>query len=493
MVSIMAKDRGLTNLGLVKDPGFQPCEPGVYHTTVADMASGAVISLASRFDQVVMLDQPRSSWTHWKLLQSTYKIMVHLEAQNVPVVFRDNVNVQSLQRIESLVQTNKSFCIYPWINLVNWDDGGLRLCARSSTVVTPEYSVSAWQQSPVRADIKSKMLQGQRLPEHCSYCYRYEDLGIESYRQYETRDWLNTLGIDDLKDLPPRDTPRYYEIDWSSHCNLKCRGCTPWRSSAIELEFKKHNIQLPWPVNNRSVKDAGYPKVDVIDVDSLDRTCRVYVTGGEPVIMPETVEFMRRCIERERTDFELTMSTNGVQIPSRFREMSKHFTNLNLSFSLDGYDEVNDYWRSGAVWSKIVRNMHDMRSLGHTVTVNCVPGIYNVTNLHRLFEWLDREFPKAVVYLQINHNELQSAYNHPDAEKVIDSMLRCQKTQVYWSDGKSCRTAIDSLLQYYQAPHEINWENLRGFFDYNDRLDAVRGVRLADAIPELEACRTLLK
>lgn len=489
LVTDLARLKGLENRGLIDNTDPDLSQPGVYHTTVADLSLGDIINLSKNFQTIIMLDQPRSEWSHWKLLQSTYKVMVAIEEIGANTEFRNNQNVQSMQKIENMVKDNPSWCIYPWINLVGRNERGLPLCQRSRTIVSKDLDLDSWKSSEIRRNIKNKMLRGEKIPEHCSFCYNYEDLGIESYRQYESRDWLNQLDIDNFDDLEKLTTPMYYEIYWSNQCNLKCRGCVPQRSSAIEKEFQKFNIKAPMEFK----ADHRYPKIDLVDIDGLVRQSRVYVTGGEPVIMPETLEFMRRCIDRGRTDFELTMSTNGVKIPQKFIELSRYFSNLNFSFSIDGYGPVNDYWRSGARWDSIVDNMHAMSAMGHKISINNVPGIYNVTNMHLLFEWLDQEFPQIALYLQINHHGIQSAYNHPNARAVVNSMRLCQQTKVYQSDGKSCRTAIDSIHDHYVKNPECDLESLKQFFEYNDRLDEVRGVRLADHIPELEACRALIK
>lgn len=487
--TIVAHDHGMVNHGLISRSDFIPESPGVYHTSVADISSGAIINLAKKFDITIMLDQSRESWPHWKNLLSTYKIMIDLESQGYLTEFSNNNNVREILKIDRMIKENPSWCIYPWINLMVRDGTGTRLCARSETYLTKELSIDAWQNSGIRKELQEKMLRGERMPEHCSMCYRYEDLGIESYRQYESRDWLHQLGISEYHQLSSISQPKYYEIHWSNRCNIKCRGCVPSRSSAISEEFQRHHVIMPFaddPID-------AYPGVDIVDISSLDHVSRVYITGGEPTIMPETIEFMRRCVEQNRTNFELTMSINGVKIPEEFAEISRHFSNLNLSFSLDGYGPINDYWRSGSRWDRIVANMHRMQEFGHNITINTVPGIYNVTNLHRLFEWLDQEFPQVVIYLQINHNRIQNAYNHPDAPAVIESMRRCQETQVYWSNGKSCRTGIDSIYDYYSKNPKCNLEDLQGFFEYNDRLDEIRGMYLRDYIPELEAGRSLIK
>jgi hypothetical protein len=282
--------------------------------------------------------------------------------------------------------------------------------------------------------------------------------------------------------------PYYYELSLGNHCNIKCRSCQPSFSRPIGDEFKKFNIIPPKGMS----WDPGTPSIDQIDLDNLDKKSTVYFQGGEPTIMPEVLEFMKRCLVKNKTDFNLSMCTNGVKFSDKFLKLVSNFTNTNFSFSIDGFADINDYWRSGSDWNKVIANAHLLQSQGHSVSINTVPGIYNVTNLHLLFEFLDREFPFTAVYLQINYLEWQSAFNHPNSKLVVDSMRQCMNTSVYHSNGKSCKTAIDSIYQYYSNNPTCNIDNLREFFNYNDQLDQARGVRLADYIPELEATRILI-
>ena len=476
------------NHGLISDPRFDPVLPGFYHTTVVDIPWGKLLKLAQRFDIIVMLDQPVAQWSHWKCFQATFKLMTKLEDLGMNTVFRDNNNIKNLLYWTDLLYTkNKSFCIYPWINFS--DDGkNLSLCSRASDVVTTVDKFQDWNSDENYTLIRNKMLQGERLPSHCEVCYNYEKTGIESYRQFETMDWVTQLDIKNIDDLSKLQRPYFYEMHMGNNCNIKCRGCSPAASAPIGQEFKKFNIVPPGVMR----QIPGSASIDQIDIDNLDKQTSVYFQGGEPTIMPEVTEFMRRCIAKNRTDFFLTMCTNGVKFSKEFLELFSNFSNTNLSFSLDGYDKINDYWRSGSRWNRVIDNAHLLQSQGHSISINTVPGIYNVTNLHLLFEFLDREFPFTAMYLQINYLPWQSAFNHPTPQLVVDSMHKCQQTSVYHSNGKSCKSGIDSILNHYVNNPVCDLQFLRDFFTYNDQLDRARGVRLADYIPELESARSLV-
>jgi sulfatase maturation enzyme AslB (radical SAM superfamily) len=488
-VSEIARSNNTVNHGLVVDAEFDPGIPGYYHTTVIDIPFGSLLQLAQRFDVIVMLDQPQSQWSHWKCLSATFKLMEQLEKLDKPTVFRDNKNSKKITYwTDLLYKKNKSFCIYPWINFHNTGKE-LKLCSRAKATVTTPDNLKDWATDPNYNAVRTKMLNGELIPDQCQTCYKYEDLGIESYRQFDSLDWISQLDLESIEDLQKIKQPYFYEVHLGNHCNIKCRGCQPAYSKPIGDEIKKFNIVAPGHIDWQ----PRTASIDQIDIDTLSAKSSVYFQGGEPTIMPEVQEFMERCIEKNKTDFNLTVCTNGVKLSDKFLNSVSKFSNTNFSFSIDGYDRINDYWRSGSVWSKVIANAKLLQSQGHFISINTVPGIYNVTNLHLLLEFLDREFSHTAIYMQINYLPWQSVFNHPNSELVIESMKRCMNTSVYHSNGKSCKSAIDSIYNHYTNDPTCNIDDLRDFFMYNDQLDRARGVKLADYIPELEAVRTLIQ
>jgi pyruvate-formate lyase-activating enzyme len=473
------------NHGLIVDAGFTPSQSGYYHTSLLDIPSGVIPRLAQHFDTVILLDQPVSQWSHWKPLLTCYKVMIELENLGIHTVYRENENIKKYQTFDQFLKENKSFCIYPWINLCE-ESGHLTVCARSKAKITTIEELTDWQTDLNYQLIRQSMLEGKQLPKHCSVCYDYEAKDIESYRQFETKEWIGQLDLNSLEDLNNITHPYYYEIRLSNKCNLMCRGCKPEWSHLIDQEYKKFNITYPYG------QSWEYSNLDRINIATLNKKSRVYLTGGEPTIMAEVLDFMRQCIDQGRTDFDFSLTTNGQKISPRFLELADHFTNMNFAFSLDGYGQVNNYWRWGSEWNTVINNARLLANRGHNININTVPGIYNVTNLHLLFEFLDQEFPFVRMYLQLNYNGIQSAFNHPNNELVLESMKRCQQTNIYKADGKSTKSGIDTLHDYYSANPTCDLTSLKGFFEYNDQLDRARNVQLANYIPELEACRSLI-
>jgi len=461
---------------------------GYYHTSVTDLSSGEIVKLAEKFDKVRLLDQPRDQWSHWKVLLTSYKICKELDQKGIAVDYRFNENIKSFKTFYNLVhEENSSFCIYPFV-LLTEDKGIVTTCARSNTKIADSINdIKNFKNDPRFQEIRNKMLKGEKVLPHCQECYNYESKGIESSRQFETMDWVSKLELETLDDLEKLDHPHYYEIRLSNKCNLMCRSCRPEHSHLIEKEYKIHNIQHPYPIKFK------YSNFGHVHIPSLDNKSRIYLTGGEPTVMQEFYDFCNECIRLGHTDFDFTIGTNGQKFTPKFWSVINHFTNMNFSVSVDGFGKYNDYQRWNSEFDTVMANAKKLEKQGHNVTFLVVPGIFNVTNLHLLFEYLDEHFPRTALYLQINREQIQSAYNHPFPELVVESMKKCQQTKIYHSDGRSCKTTIDSILSYYSNNPKLNVKLLQRFFEYNDKIDSARGVQLKDYIPELEAGRQFLK
>jgi len=460
---------------------------GYYHTSLVDLSVGSIIKLAKKFNKVIFLDQPLSEWSHENLFNATYNLITELDKLGIDIKYKDNENIKNIFYWDKLVVENKSFCIHPWILLIE-ENGKHVLCPRSAKKVTdlPLKEID-WKNNNEYQSIRQNMLDGKTMHDRCTVCYDYESKGIESYRQFETKEWANRLHLNSLDDLKNITAPYFYDIRLSNKCNMMCRSCNPLYSNLIDKESKKFNIVY------KVSPSYTYSKLDCIDIDRLTPKTRVYLTGGEPTVMTEIYDWMQQCIDAGQTDFDFTLGTNGQRLNKRFLKLIKHFTNLNFSISLDGYGRINEYWRWGSNFDTITKNIHTLKNQGHNISINCVPGIYNVTNLHLLLEFLDQELPMTTIYMQLNYVDFQSAYNHPISELVLKSMERCKNTSVYYADGKSNKTTIDSLYDYYSSNPTCDLALLKEFFDYNDKLDQARNVRLVDYIPELEACRKYLK
>ena len=485
MVSNLALISDSSNHGLVTSADYVPTQTGYFHTSLADLSPGDILQgLVSRFDEIKMLDQSIDSYPHWKSFVHTFRFMLILEQQGAETDFRNNINNRDILYWYDLLHRNKSICVYPFINLIN-DYGSAVQCQKQSRPITKIDSISEWSTDPSFAPIRTAMLAGEKIPDRCSVCYEREETGHESARQFESLEWAMELRLRTEHDLPLIKHPVLYEIRPSNRCNIMCRMCDDKHSHLIEQENLK--IGLPITTADWRMQDFPYDKIDWATVK------RIYWAGGEPTIMPEFYAFLRRCIQLKRTDFYLSIGTNGQKISNTLLDLLKEFSAVNFSVSFDGYQGVNDYIRWGSHFDTIRNNCFRILEHGHQLAFQTVFSMYNATRIHEVYEFYDRDFAGCNTLVQpaskVNH--YLGPWHNPLREKILESMYRCRETKVYYNNGRNTNDLVEELIDRCNN-HDWDRKILSDFFIYNDKLDRSRGSQLGHYIPELEQCRKMI-
>jgi len=455
--------------------------PGWYHSSIYDVEYNRLLDLANKFDLVIMLDQPRDRYSHADAFYRTVDLVKNLpNGKLLNPEYATNINF-----FEEIVKTNKSFCIFPFIDLTNLrTDGQTTICCRSAEPITHVSKVVNWQTNKEYNDIRNNMINGVLIPTHCSSCYELENKNILSARQQETVEWVTRLNLTSIDDLKTITHPACFEVHVSDICNLQCRMCVPISSRLIAREYKKLNLIKELP-------QTYHDGFDIVDFTNLKK---LYVTGGEPLATPSFFNFINRCIENKKTDFEFSINTNATKLSNRFKKQLKHFSNMHFIVSIEGYGPLNYYIRWPSVWDNIIKNIHYLRKHKHSVAINITVSIYNVIGLYDLLKFFDNEFPGLLVHCGacLSDNDRLSGFRFPDSNLVVDKLLLVQQLNCYKND-KLLKSFIDGLILYYQSNPTVDLEKLKEFFEFNDKLDQSRNIKLVDYIPELEQFRTLIK
>jgi uncharacterized protein YggT (Ycf19 family) len=125
-----------------------------------------------------MLDQDVDSYPHWKSFVNTFRLMIELEEKGYNTVFRDNSSNTDILYWHNLLKTNKSLCLYPFINLIN-DFGSAVMCQKNPNPLTKIESIVNWSTDPAFMPIRNNMIAGLRMPDKCGICYEREEEGGE--------------------------------------------------------------------------------------------------------------------------------------------------------------------------------------------------------------------------------------------------------------------------------------------------------------------------
>ena len=166
---------------------------------------------------------------------------------------------------------------------------------------------------------------------------------------------------------------------------------------------------------------------------------------------------------------------------------------MQFVVSLEGVGDVNDYVRWPSHWDTIVRNMKYLVDNNHKIVINTTLSINNVTRVYDLFKWLDDEFSGVLVHAlpASSKNNMLSAFIFPNAKLALSKLLPIRQLKCYNND-KLLKSLVDGLIEHYQDNPTVDLEKLKLFFEFNDKLDQSRNIRLADYIPELAQERKLI-
>ena len=88
---------------------------------------------------------------------------------------------------------------------------------------------------------------------------------------------------------------------------------------------------------------------------------KIFMAGGESIIMPEHWKFLDKLISENRCDnILLEYQTNLSKLTFKGRhifDIWKKFKNINICASLDGSHKLAEYFRCGSDWKTIENNI----------------------------------------------------------------------------------------------------------------------------------------
>jgi GTP 3',8-cyclase len=141
------------------------------------------------------------------------------------------------------------------------------------------------------------------------------------------------------------------------------------------------------------------PKAEVLSIEELERLCSVFIglgvrklrlTGGEPLVRRGIMTLFAALSRHLTTGAlgELTLTTNGSQLPKYARELAQHGVR-RINISLDTLDP--DKFRAITRWgelSKVLAGIDAAQAAGLKVKINAVAlkGV-NEDELATLLEW----------------------------------------------------------------------------------------------------------
>lgn len=309
---------------------------------------------------------------------------------------------------------SKTWCPLPWFNLNSNTDGRVKLCC---SIVENEHVrehnqemnfardpiEKIWNSSYLRK-IRKEMLEGQK-PKACSVCWKLEEEGATSSRQTALQQY-NNLVKNSKQDILS-DLPCSLELRLGNKCNLKCMSCWSLSSSSIFEERKQSlqrtdldpNLISRWTheIKQTSQCDLNWHATEEFKTSfkkMAPSLKRLYLTGGEPTLIAENLEFFKALLDAGNTSCHVRFTTNATVWNPELYALLSQFDSSEVQISLDGFGEMNEYIRFPSRWPVIEKNLDRIFALPEKVSLKIftVVSLLNADSVIDLTDWLLKKY-----------------------------------------------------------------------------------------------------
>lgn len=387
---------------------------------------------------------------------------------------------------------NKSFCVLPWIHLATHPNGGASLCCRSNHTNAISWAKKADTNSLVTLDndklediinskkfieVRQAMLDGIR-PVECEGCWRDEDSGIQSKRQYENERWAHIIDQLEKSAYIHRPNYRYIELRLGNVCNNACLTCNSYSSSKWYPDEKKISKELTWfqlrPLEN--FKWFENPEFYDELTKYSEGVEEIYINGGEPTLIKAHFRYLENLIANgTAAKVHLVYSLNMMDIPDRLIDLWKSFQKVTVNASIDDFNERNYYIRYPTQWEETVTSIEKLNKVSNVYWhVTQTVSILNIMSLDVLGNWLEKNYGKVPHHNYVLYPDYLSIAALPETYKT--------KIRDYYQDKLNDYQRNDL---YAKLLVEYKPELLKKASEFIRAVDKARNLTVDKYIPEL--------
>lgn len=439
--------------------------------------------------------------------------------------------------MDKSVQNSPTFCILPWIHLSTRPNGHVRVCCTanaSSAGATNDKKyggevgivkggdgkpanlnhtdlLTAWNNDYMKT-VRRQMMSGE-IPPSCTKCFKEEEAGHMSKRNWETQYWSSRVSVDELMAMTEADgtvPPKiaYVDLRLGTKCNLKCIMCSPHDSSMWVSDWNK----LYPKIENSSLKEImqwdNKGKVDGATYnwysdnkefwdqlhDQLPNFQQLYFAGGESTIINEHYDLLEECVRRgEASHIELRYNSNGIEMPERLFQLWSHFKRVRFHFSIDSVGEMNDYIRFPSKWEQIEKQLDllDKTPDSVEVTIACAVQVLNIMYIPDFIKWKVKKGYKKINPWPLGAGLINFHFVYHPAHlnvKVLPQALKDKIAAKYEDFYVWLKENVSSDPEFLDAPYGI--KRLKGLVSFMQSEDwSVRLPELQEYIVKMDEIR----
>lgn len=192
-------------------------------------------------------------------------------------------------------------------------------------------------------------------------------------------------------------------------CNIRCRICGIWKTNSQKHEMTLSELE-------RVLSDPLFEKLEFININ-----------GGEPNLRKDLPQIAELLVKKFKKLNTLTLNSNGLPTDrtlENVKKISLICKNRNVRFSVSislhdlgkRFDYISGIKGSFVKVIKTIRKLKEIQEQNKFfLSVNCVITGYNVSNIHKLKQWCEKEG----IHLNFTLGEVRERFNNESMKNIL--------------------------------------------------------------------------
>jgi len=247
----------------------------------------------------------------------------------------------------------------------------------------------------------------------------------------------------------------FFHVILTTECNSQCRYCFGEALEDFNEEFSGINIDYSLP------KKANYDFSLLAKLCDRDPDCVFTFYGGEPLL----------CINEIRQIMDLLkprhfmIQTNGLLLDRLEPEYVNRFHTILVS--LDGDEELTDYYRGKDTFRKVIENVKLIMQNGFRGELIARMTVMEQTDIYKQVRWLlnNKELKFSSVHWQLNAGFWRNDYARRNFKRWSETsyLPSIERLARFWVDHMETQGIVLRLYPLLGITHTLLYKERKNF------------------------------
>ena len=226
----------------------------------------------------------------------------------------------------------------------------------------------------------------------------------------------------------------FFHVMLTTECNLQCRYCFGETLEDFDEDFADFDVDYALP------RKANYDFALLAEFCKRDPDCVLTFYGGEPLLCTNEI---RQIMDLAKPR-HFMIQTNGLFLDRLEPEYVNRFHTILVS--LDGDEELTDYYRGKGTFRKVIDNVKLIVQNGFRGELIARMTVMEQTDIHKQVKWLldNEEFAFSSVHWQLNagfwaNDYARRGFNRWSEKSYVPGVERLAR---FWVDHMEAKRAV---------------------------------------------------